>query len=192
MLPKKPRYIYYALLLLALSIVFSASKANSIVYELIADVSSAVENINAIEIVVEQPQENNFLESSRINTNEEVAIDVTSSPMMFATIINGANEQVTCTNDGSTLAKFFLCGTGDDRTVSVSGSGTITWQKLSSSCVFVGTDTCPVKDNSCYGPAVTSATYFLDASDPSVAGEYRVRVGSGAFYYFRVLIFNVI
>ncbi|MBD3660785.1 MAG: hypothetical protein HUJ11_01080, partial [Arenibacter algicola] len=72
---------------------FSASKANSIVYELIADVSSAVENINAIEIVVEQPQENNFLESSRINTNEEVAIDVTSSPMMFATIINGANEQ---------------------------------------------------------------------------------------------------
>ena len=131
MLPKKPRYIYYALLLLALSIVFSASKANSIVYELIADVSSAVENINAIEIVVEQPQENNFLESSRINTNEEVAIDVTSSPMMFATIINGANEQVTCTNDGSTLAKFFLCGTGDDRTVSVSGSGTITWQKLS-------------------------------------------------------------
>lgn len=186
MLPKKPRYIYYALLLLALSIVFSASKANSIVYELIADVSSAVENINAIEIVLEQPQENNFLESSRINTNEEVAIDVTSSPMMFATIINGANEQVTCTNDGSTLAKFFLCGTGDDRTVSVSGSGTITWQKLSSSCVFVGTDTCPVKDNSCYGPAVTSATYFLDASDPSVAGEYRVRVGSGAFYYFRV------
>ncbi|PXX28214.1 T9SS type B sorting domain-containing protein [Arenibacter sp. ARW7G5Y1] len=186
MLPKKPRHVYYALLLLALSIVFSASKANSIVYELIADVSSAVENINSTETVVEESQENNVRNDSKINTDKEAEIEAISSPMMFATIINGANEEVTCTNDGSTLAKFFLCGTGDDRTISVSGSGTITWQKLSASCVFVGTDTCPVKDNSCYGPAVTSATYFLDASDPAVAGEYRVRVGSGAFYYFRV------
>jgi len=186
MLPKKPRHVYYALLLIALSIVFSVSKANSIVYELIADVTSAVENINSTEMLVRQAKDNNLLVDAQANVVEAVDSDTFSSPMMFATIINGANEQVTCTNDGSTLAKFFLCGTGDNRTISVSGSGTITWQKLSASCPFVGTDTCPVKDNGCYGPAVTSATYFLDASDPSVAGEYRVRVGSGAFYYFRV------
>tara|TARA_R110000868_G_scaffold136879_3_gene350095 strand:- start:318 stop:8756 length:8439 start_codon:yes stop_codon:yes gene_type:complete len=186
MLPRKPRHVYYALLLIALSIVFSVSKANSIVYELIADVTSAVENINSTEMAVPDAKENIQLDNASANITEMADIDALSSPMMFATIINGANEQVTCTNDGSTLAKFFLCGTGDNRTISVSGSGTITWQKLSASCPFVGTDTCPVKDNGCYGPAVTSATYFLDASDPSVAGEYRVRVGSGAFYYFRV------
>src|SRR5690606_25095646 len=117
---------------------------------------------------------------------EEMVTEVLAPSIMFATIINGANQEVECSNDGSTLAKFFLCGTGDDRTITVNGSGTITWQKQSAGCTLIGTDTCPVKDNSCYGPEVTGPTYFLDASDPTVGGEYRVRVGSGAFYYFRV------
>src|SRR5690606_22372198 len=70
--------------------------------------------------------------------------------------------------------------------ITVNGSGTVTWQKQTASCTLIGTDACPVKENSCYGAEVTGPTYFLDASDPAVAGEYRVRVGSGAFYYFRV------
>src|SRR5690606_7587470 len=117
---------------------------------------------------------------------EEMETEVLAPSMMFATIINGANQEVECSNDGSTLAKFFLCGTGDDRTITVNGSGTITWEKQIPSCTLIGTDACPVKETSCYGSAVTGSTYFLDASDPNVAGEYRVRVGSGAFYYFRV------
>src|SRR5690606_8944475 len=145
MLPKKPRYIYYTLVLLTLSIVFGVLKANPIVNEFIADVSAAVENINSTNKLVDRPQESNFSDKTKISSGKAVEMDITSSPMMFATIINGANEEVTCANDGTTtLAKFFLCGTGDDRTISVSGSGTITWQKLLSSCPFVGTDTCPV------------------------------------------------
>ena len=149
---------------------FGALKANPIMNELIADVSAAVENINSTNKLIDRLQESNFSDKTKISSVKAVEMDITTSPMMFATIINGANEEVTCTNDGSTLAKFFLCGTGDDRTISVSGSGTITWQKVSASCPFVGTDDCPVKDNSCYGPAVTGANYFLYASDPSVAG----------------------
>ncbi|RTE53188.1 gliding motility-associated C-terminal domain-containing protein [Arenibacter aquaticus] len=186
MLPQKTRHLVYALLLMALIVTFSVSKANSVVFEFVADVSSAVNNINATENVTVSKAENVLSINKSVDLSEVSTNRVVASSMMFSTIINGANEEVNCTNDGSTLAKFFLCGTGDDRTISVSGSGTVTWQKQSSSCPLVGTDTCPVKDNSCYGPEVTGSTYFLDASDPDVAGEYRVRVGSGAFYYFRV------
>ena len=76
MLPKKPRHIYYALLLLALSIVFSASKANSIVYELIADVTSAVENINSTEMAVPDAKENIQLDNASANITEMADIDV--------------------------------------------------------------------------------------------------------------------
>src|SRR5690606_17654568 len=159
--------------------------ARSMVRHIVADISTAIKSINSAVVLKNSMEGGSSSVESTLYHPEEMETGVLAPPMMYATIINGANQEVECSNDGSTLAKFFLCGTGDDRTVTVNGSGTITWQKLSASCTLIGTDACPVKDNSCYGPAVTGPTYFLDASEPNVAGEYRVRVGSGAFYYFR-------
>ncbi|WP_240938709.1 T9SS type B sorting domain-containing protein [Arenibacter sp. 6A1] len=159
--------------------------ANSTVNGFVSDISTAFKEINT-------SSAHKLLSGGIINHQSIIFPKKQSrstkemSTMMFSTVINGANEEVICTNDGTTLAKFFLCGTGDNRTVTVNGSGTITWQKQLSSCPLVGSDACPVKDNSCYGPGITGASYFLDASDPSVAGEYRVRIDSGVFYYFRV------
>ena len=103
---------------------------------------------------------------------------------MFMTIIQGANEEVVCPNDGSTLAKFFLCGTSDVRTISLSQSGgSYEWQQLDpNTCAPTVVDDCPTINTSCTWNTVgTNATYDLSA-----AGEYRVRVDSGQFYYFKV------
>lgn len=186
MLPRKPRHLLYAIFLVLLSLIFSSAIAKSMVRHIVADISTAIHSINSVVVLKNVVDGASAPERSEISVYEETGTATLAAPMMFATIINGANQEVSCLNDGSTLAKFFLCGTGDDRTITVNGSGTITWQKQSASCTLIGTDTCPVKENSCYGSEVTGSTYFLDASDPNVAGEYRVRVGSGAFYYFRV------
>ena len=103
---------------------------------------------------------------------------------LFTTIIQGANQEVTCPNDGSTLAKFFLCGASDIRTLSLSQSGfTYEWQKLDpNTCAPTVVDDCPTINTGCTWDAVGgNATYDLDSP-----GEYRVRVDSGPFYYFKV------
>ena len=102
---------------------------------------------------------------------------------MFATIINGANQEVTCPNDGSTVAKFFLCGTSDTRTLTLSQSGSsYQWQQLDpNSCAPTVVEDCPTINNACTWNTVgTGATFNL-----ATAGEFRVRVSSGQYYYFK-------
>ncbi|MFC4219729.1 T9SS type B sorting domain-containing protein [Flagellimonas marina] len=99
------------------------------------------------------------------------------------TIIQGANEEVVCPNDGSTLAKFFLCGTSDIRTISLSQSGSsYQWQRLDpNTCAPTVVDDCPTINGACTWNTVgDQATYNL-----STAGEFRVRVNSGQYYYFK-------
>src|SRR5690606_17238378 len=173
MLPRKPRHLLYAIFLVLLSLIFSSAIARSMVRHIVADISTAINSINSAVVLKNSTEGGSTSVESTLYHPEEMETEVLAPSMMFATIINGANQVVECSNDGSTLAKFFLCGTGDDRTITVNGSGTITWEKQIASCTLIGTDACPVKETSCYGSAVTGSTYFLDASDPNVAGEYR-------------------
>src|SRR5690606_23697992 len=113
--------------------------------------------------------------------HEEVS--PTESGSMFATIIQGADQEVICPNDGSTLAKFFLCGTSDARTLSLSQSGsTYQWQQLDpNTCAPTVVDNCPTINSACTWNTVGTGPTF----DLSLAGEFRVRVNSGQYYYFK-------
>ena len=186
MLPKKPRHALYAVVLLVLSVVGTSAIANPKVYELLTEFTNVIEKASFSTLAVGEME---ISASDLLVFNVEETAFVPNAPM-FTTIVNGANETVTCSIDGSTLAKFFLCGTGDNRTLTLNQSGsTYTWQKLGAGCSFVGTDTCPVFNSACNGDWATvgtSSTFLLNASSSTVAGEYRVRVNSGAFYYFRV------
>lgn len=100
----------------------------------------------------------------------------------FSTIIIGADEEVGCANDGSTVAKFFLCGNSDVRTISLSQSGSsYSWEKLDeNSCAPSVKEDCANTQGSCYQQVGTASTFNLDAD-----GEYRVRVDGGTYYYFK-------
>ncbi|MEX0361854.1 MAG: hypothetical protein AB3N10_12805, partial [Allomuricauda sp.] len=85
-------------------------------------------------------------ESTEVPSSKVQAHDaITASAPMFMTIIQGANEEVVCPNDGSTLAKFFLCGTSDIRTLTLSQSGgSYEWQQLdTNTCAPTVVDDCP-------------------------------------------------
>ncbi len=175
----------YAVLLVVIPIVCTSAIANTRVDDFFTGISSAIEEgVSELYTLDTEKTVTNLSSTNKttasINKKEELVL----TPM-FATIINGADQEVTCSNGGITLAKFFLCGTGDDRTLSLSQSGSsYDWQKLT--CSLVGTDTCPILDETCYTSVATTATFFLDASDANVDGDYRVRINSDSFYYFRV------
>lgn len=186
MLPKKTRHAFHALLLIVISVLGTSAIANPKVNQLFSRITTTIGEAIPLALAKEAA---NPLTNENDDSDAILEFSLPSAPF-FATIINGANEEVTCSIDGSTLAKFFLCGTGDNRTITLSQSGsTYTWQKLGSGCSFVGTDTCPVFNSACNGDWATvgtSATFVLNAASSTVAGEYRVRVDSGAFFYFRV------
>ena len=106
------------------------------------------------------------------------------------TIIQGADEELVCADDGSTVAKFSLCGDSDDRIISLTGApfGSVQWQQVTSGCTPDMTTSCP--SGSCnYSSVGTGQTFTIDASTiPADTGaEFRVRVnGSGPWYYFEV------
>ncbi|HSR60827.1 MAG TPA: hypothetical protein VLL47_08725, partial [Robiginitalea sp.] len=118
-----------------------------------------------------------------------------ASPFLFATIIQNSDEEVTCSVNGFTIARFNLCGDYDDRVISVSGShGSYQWQRLvpGGSCTFDVNEDCPPIIGSACNPywqtVATSSTLTLDASaiSASSGAEFRVRVDGGAYYYFKV------
>ena len=103
---------------------------------------------------------------------------------MYSTIIQGADQEVTCPNDGSTLAKFFLCGASDLRTLNLNQTGSnYEWQRLDpNTCAPTVVEDCPTINTGCSWDLVGSnPTYDLNSP-----GEYRVRVDAGPFYYFKV------
>lgn len=167
----KTRHLWYAVLLLGLSIIGTTAIANTSVYEVFwAKLASDS---------VANEAESDLSVSTAISADNQ--LNMAAAPM-FMTIIQGANEEVVCPNDGSTLAKFFLCGTSDIRTISLSISGSsYEWQKLDPNrCAPSVIEDCANTGNTCYDTVGTGATYDLDS-----AGEFRVRVDGGQYYYFK-------
>lgn len=176
MLPQKTRYLLYTVLMVFASIFGSTVLAKTEVTRILSEVVSSVS----------EPTEKT---SSIPNTSLSVAKTASNASLatsMFMTIIQGADEEVVCPNDGSTLAKFFLCGTSDIRTLSLSQSGSnYEWQQLDpNTCAPTVVDDCPTINSACTWNTVgTSPTYSLSA-----AGEYRVRVDSGQYFYFKTTL----
>lgn len=180
MLLKKIRHLLYAVLLIALSIVSTSAIANTNVYELFTEITSVIEKtVTKSEVLDIAKDRSQSSEVSKIAKGMDKGSAVSAA--MFMTIIQGANEEVVCPNDGSTVAKFFLCGISDIRTVSLSQSGSsYQWQKLDASCAPSVLEDCANTNTSCYNTVGIGATYSLDS-----AGEFRVRVNSGQFFYFK-------
>ena len=179
MLPKKTRHLLYAILLVSLSIVCSTAIANSKGYNLFAEITDVMD-VTVPESAISKSKNNSTDLTIPLKKSNSL---VFSNESMYATIIQGANEEVTCPNDGSTLAKFFLCGTGDIRTINLSQSGSsYEWQKLDpNSCATSVVADCPTTNTACTWNTVgTNATYDLNSG-----GEFRVRVNSGEYFYFK-------
>ncbi|UCD62138.1 MAG: T9SS type B sorting domain-containing protein [Flavobacteriaceae bacterium] len=174
MLQKNSRQLVYAVLLLALLIVGASAIANTKVHELISEISTAEYGDNSLSETTDKTV-GYFIQSPLLTES------YLNAPM-FMTIIQGANEEVVCPNDGSTLAKFFLCGTSDIRTITLSQSGSsYEWQKLDPNrCALSVIDDCANTNNTCYDTVGTGSTYNLDSS-----GEFRVRVDGGQYFYFK-------
>ncbi len=174
MLPQKTRHLLYAVLMVFISIFCSTVLAKTEVNRILTKIVSSVSEPSA--------DEKAEISSEKASATQADASFAASSSM-FMTIIQGANEEVVCPNDGSTLAKFFLCGTSDIRTISLSQSGSsYQWQKLDpNTCAPTVVDDCPTINGACTWNTVgTGSTYDL-----STAGEFRVRVNSGQYYYFK-------
>ncbi|MDT0607030.1 T9SS type B sorting domain-containing protein [Croceitalea rosinachiae] len=175
---KTRRHLYAVLLVLSSVVVYSAVfKSNTYVFDTKFGTpktetfpSSKTAGIDA--------------KVSKVNVSESVAL----SPM-FMTIIQGADEEVGCSNNGFTVARFNLCGDSDDRTISLSGGpyGSVQWQILGGACVPDINEDCPNTTTSCYTTVATSQTFNLDASTiPAGSGaEFRV-IADGQQYFFKV------
>lgn len=173
MLPQKTRHLLYVVLLVFISIFGSTVLAKTNVTRILVNLES-----DTTESKTEKK-----VPSTTIQRASSEDIELFATAPMFATIINGANEEVVCPNDGSTLAKFFLCGTSDIRTLTLSQSGNLyEWQQLDpNSCAPTVVDDCPTINNAC-----TWNTVGMDPTfDLSTAGEFRVRVDSGQYFYFK-------
>ncbi len=191
MFPKSPRHILYALLLLSLSAVCTSAIANH-GSKVLARVFETLEEPISISIK-DSDSKTGITEKYNVagplgHQNEG---NVSAPLPMFMTIIQGADLEVNCANDGSTIARFNLCGDSDDRVVSLSGGpySSVSWEMLGGSCTADINENCPETINSCYTEVSTAQDFTIDAStiSPTTGGEFRVRVnGSGPYYYFKV------
>ena len=172
------RRLLYFLLLVFSSVIVSSAVLNNDFKKVIEDFSIPKTEASDVENI------------SRVATSSR-KVDVTSASMqpMFMTIIQGADEEVSCSNNGFTVARFNLCGDSDDRTISLSGGpyGSVEWQILGGSCSPDVNVDCPNTTTSCYTTVSTSQSFDLDASTiPAGSGaEFRV-VADGQQYFFKV------
>lgn len=179
MLPKQQRYTLYVLLLILLSVVGTTAIANPKAATFFAEISNVLEKAVSV-----STQNNSTSESSNLGSQESTL----TASTMFSTIIQGADEQVGCSVQGFTVARFNLCGDFDNRVVSLSGGpyGSVSWQLLGGSCSPNINEDCP-NTGSCYTQVATGQTFSLNAgSVPATSGaEYRV-IADGQIYYFKV------
>ncbi|MDB2606780.1 T9SS type B sorting domain-containing protein [Zobellia sp.] len=183
MLPKKTKRILYALLFMTFSVVGTSAISGKKVYTLYSEVASAVKEVVSIKSESTTTEKSISQKTFKSTTTIKAA----AAPM-FATIIQGADEEVGCTADGSTVARFNLCGDADDRTISLSGSPTtVKWQILGGSCSPDINEDCPNTTIACYTEVHDGSTFDLDASTipASTGAEFRV-VADGQQYYFKV------
>ncbi len=184
MLPNKTRRLLYALVLLIFSAVGTTAIAHNKVHAIFTEVASVMKEVASPEM--KSDSEDVAVITGDVTKNAKSA-SVSSAPM-FTTIIQGADDVVTCSNDGATVARFNLCGDSDNRTISLSGaSGPISWQRLGGSCTPDINQDCPNTMNSCYSQVSTGLTFNLNASGISATtgAEFRV-IANGQTYYFKV------
>ena len=189
MLPKKTRHTLYAVLLLTLSVICTSAIANTKVYELITEVAAVLDVKSETADPTSARKESNLptlgIEGSK---SKKAAMQP-----MFMTIIQGADEEVGCSANGLTVARFNLCGDFDDRVITLSGShSTVSWQILGGGCTPDINEDCPDTNASCYTQVATGSSFALDASAiPSASGaEFRV-VADGQQYFFKVKKSNI-
>ena len=188
MLPKKTRYILYSVLLATLSVVGTTAIANTTVKSLIFDFSLLLDY--HMKNTSTSASEDELSKTAVITKSFEVKEKYSSTSIapMFATIIQGADNQVDCSNNGLTVARFNLCGNSDNRIISLSGShSSISWQLLGGGCSPDINEDCPDTSPGCYTEVQTGATFNLDASTISATtgAEFLVMV-DGLPYYFKV------
>jgi large repetitive protein len=189
MLPKRSQHILYAIFLVLLSVVCTSAIANTD-YTVLTKMVSAIGHTISTEDSGSKTDSPRIPNASAATHKSELSPGTVTAPM-FVTIIQGADEEVGCPNDGSTVARFNLCGDSDDRTISLAGGphGSVSWEILGGSCAPDINEDCPDTTNSCYTQVSTSQNFTIDASTiPATTGsEYRVRVnGAGPYYYFKV------
>lgn len=179
MLPKQQRYTLYVILLILLSVAGTTAIANSKVSTLFEEVSLVLEKAILV------PQKNQPISE---NTSKADHTTKMIAPTMFTTIIQGADSEENCDDNGFTIARFNLCGDFDDRLISLSGGAysSVSWQVLGGSCSPDINTECP-NTGSCYTEVSDDPTFSLDASaiPSNVGAEYRV-IADGQTYYFKV------
>ncbi|MFS4469316.1 T9SS type B sorting domain-containing protein [Maribacter sp. 2210JD10-5] len=188
MLPKKPKYTLYTVLLLSLLVVGSTAIANSKVRVLFDEVSLVLEEVvNTATSTKRSNPEATTKTSNNVHNTKNTVSKAFSAPM-FATIIQGADGEENCDDNGFTIARFNLCGDSDDRIISLSGGpySTVSWEIMDSCTPDINAE-CPNTSASCYNAIASGQTFSLDASGvPSTTGaEYRV-VADGQIFYFKV------
>ncbi|MEM1258413.1 MAG: transporter, partial [Bacteroidota bacterium] len=172
------RRLLYFLLLVFSSILVSSAVLNN-------DAKKIIEDLTIVKNEASELENSSFVSVNNTNFNATTA----AMRPMFMTIIQGADEEVACSNNGFTVARFNLCGDSDDRTISLSGGpyGSVEWQILGGSCSPDVNVDCPNTTTSCYTTVSTSQSFNLDASTiPAGSGaEFRV-VADGQQYFFKV------
>ncbi len=172
----------YAVLLLLLSAVCTSAIANTNVYEFIAEVVTVVQPETSKTAAASDGLKKNLLKIS-----DNTADDALKAPMFFNIV--GADEIVTCPDNGAQVFRFNLCGDFDDRVITLSGSySSINWYQLGGSCSPDINNDCPDTNASCYGtPIQTGPTFNLSALSISstVGAEFRV-VADGQQFFFKV------
>ena len=172
------RLLLYSLLLVFSTVIVSSAVVNNDLEKIIAGFGLPKSKVQNEDRTSDIP----FEASSSVQQNAAIQ-------PMFTTIILGADEEVGCSNNGFTVARFNLCGDSDDRTISLSGGpyGSVEWQLLGGSCTPDINEDCPNTTTSCYTTIATGASFTLDASTiPAGTGaEFRV-VADGQQYFFKV------
>lgn len=182
---KIPRYTLYALLLIFLSVIGSTAIANSNTYVLFVEVANVLEKVVKNDFSSTNTTATNTTALNGVFSRSE---DSAATPAIFTTIIQGADEEVGCSVQGFTVARFNLCGDFDDRIIGLSGGpySAVSWEVLGGSCTPDINEDCP-NTGTCYTPLTSGQTFSLDASTvPATTGaEYRV-IADGQIYYFKV------
>ncbi|MEO0570917.1 MAG: T9SS type B sorting domain-containing protein [Bacteroidota bacterium] len=175
------RRLLYFLLLVFSSVIVSSAVLNNDFTKIIDDFS------------IPKTEASDSENSSTVSTsNQEVNGTLAIMQPMFMTIIQGADEEVACSNNGFTVARFNLCGDSDDRTITLAGSySSVEWRIIDADCSFDVNQDCPEDTTSCWNDpsniVSTTSTFNLDASTiPAGPGaEFRV-VADGQQYFFKV------
>lgn len=185
MLPKNPRQLVYAIVLLIFSAIGTTAIANNKVHSIITNVASVLRNVAA----VENRETSVDVRNTNKNAIKKAGPAAMASAAMFATIVQGADQEVNCSVNGLTIARFILCGDSDDRIISLSGGpySNVSWELLNSA--FTNTNAeCPNDNPSNYTSVSATQTFLLDASavPANTGAEYRV-VADGRIAYIEVI-----